>query len=215
MIRRDVEDRPFVPGTTGWTASDLDDPEIERQWFAGHYEIIEGVLTTMAPAYFAGQGSLTHLIFLLQSHLKRKRQTGSFGTEVDLVISEARVVRADAVYLTASDKRAQVVASRKLNRNDPNRTRILVPPTLVIESISPGHEQHDESTKRRWYAEFGVPNYWLLNGFDRTLRCLRLHRGEYELDASGRGKGKLRPGLFPGLTLCLANVWQSIEPDEG
>jgi Uma2 family endonuclease len=214
MVRREVEDRPFVPGTTGWTASDLDDPEIERQWFAGHYEIIEGVLTTMPPAYYAGHGSLGNLIFCLQQHLKSKRRPTAFGQDIDMVMAEGRVVRADAMYLTKDDKQAQAKAARRLHRRDVNRTRILVPPTLIIESISPGHEQHDESTKRRWYAEFGVPNYWLLNGFDRTLRCLKLHRGAYQLDATGRGKGRLRPSLFSGLVISLTDVWESIEAAE-
>lgn len=26
--------RPFQPGTTGWSADDLDDPAIERRWYA-------------------------------------------------------------------------------------------------------------------------------------------------------------------------------------
>lgn len=32
--------RPFEVGTTGWTADDLLDPQIERQWEDGRYEII-------------------------------------------------------------------------------------------------------------------------------------------------------------------------------
>ena len=54
-----VESRPFLPGTTGWTASDLDDPQIERLWFSGRYEIVEGVLTSMPPAYLAGGSATT------------------------------------------------------------------------------------------------------------------------------------------------------------
>ena len=50
----DTSSKPFEPGTTGWTASDLDDPAIEREWFRGRYEIVEGVLTKMPPAYFTG-----------------------------------------------------------------------------------------------------------------------------------------------------------------
>jgi hypothetical protein len=61
--------RPFVPGTTGWTAEDLDDPAIERQWFEGRYGIVDGVLTTMPPAYFVGQQSLEELVFILKAHL--------------------------------------------------------------------------------------------------------------------------------------------------
>ena len=47
------------------------------------------------------------------------------------------------------------------------------------------HEAHDRVTKRRWYAEFGVANYWLLDVFGRSLECLVLDGGEYRADAAG------------------------------
>jgi Uma2 family endonuclease len=211
MTRVAAEPRPLVPGTTGWTAEDLDDPQVERDWFRGRYEIIEGVLTTMPAAYFAGHGSLMNLIFILKSHLNSKGQPASFGQEIDIVISQTRVVRADAVYLTRADKSRQLRAVRAAQREDPDRTRILIAPTLVIESISPGHEQHDEGLKRRWYAEFGIPNYWLLNAFDRSLRCLARRDGVYRADASGKRAEKVRPGLFAGLAIALAEVWEQFE----
>jgi Uma2 family endonuclease len=77
---------------------------------------------------------------------------------VDIIIDDTRVVVADAVWLTEDDQRKQEDATAKAGRKDSSRTRILIPPTLVIESISPGHERHDERTKLKWYAEFGVPN---------------------------------------------------------
>jgi Uma2 family endonuclease len=30
----EVAHREFIPGTTGWSVDDLDDPEIERRWYA-------------------------------------------------------------------------------------------------------------------------------------------------------------------------------------
>ena len=54
--------RPFRVGTTGWTAADLDDPRIERLWERGAYEIVEGVLTKMTPAYFDGSVARQSLI---------------------------------------------------------------------------------------------------------------------------------------------------------
>src|SRR3982751_4386089 len=116
MVRREVEDRPFLPGTTGWTASDLDDPEIERRWFAGHFEIIEGVLTTMPPDYYAGHGSLGNLIFQIQQYLKSRKLPTAFGQDIDIVMAEGRVVRADGIYLSKLDKQAQAKAARRLHR---------------------------------------------------------------------------------------------------
>lgn len=203
--------RPFVPGTTGWTAHDLDDPAIERQWFEGRYEIVDGVLTTMPPAYFAGSEPLQELLFILKAWLKEKMLPNAFGCEVDIVVDEDRVARADAVWLTKVDQERQREAAVRAGRSDPQRTRILVPPTLIIESVSSGHERHDERTKRRWYAEFGVPNYWLINCFSRSLKCLVLDGRDYRVDVEGMGPGELQPALFPGLKISLAQLWLELD----
>jgi Uma2 family endonuclease len=203
----EMTSRPFVPGTTGWTAADLEDPAVERLWFQGRYEIINGVLTSMPPAYFLGTRSLFKLVFALNAHVENRHIPGEFGGEVDIFIDDDRIVRADAVRLTAEDWERQRQAALKGGKVDPARTRILIPPNLVIESVSPGHERHDERTKRRWYAEFGVPNYWILDGFSRTLRCLVLDGADYRVDAEGRGDQQVRPSLFPELTINLASLW--------
>ena len=199
--------KSFEPGTTGWTADDLDDPEIEGKWLQGAYEIIEGVLTRMPPAYFVGGESMQNLVFELTSHLNAAGLPAAFAAEPDIIISETRVLRPDMAYMTSDDKARQAQAARAAGRADLRRARLYVPPTLVIESVSPGHEQHDERTKRRWYSEFGVPHYWLLNAFDRTLRCLVLDAGAYRDDASGREADEVKPSAFPGLVIPLAKVW--------
>jgi len=197
--------RPFVPGTTGWTATDLDDPSIEREWFRGRYEIVEGVLTQMPAAYYWGGKVLTRLIHRIIAQVGEA--SGSFTTEADIVIDEMRVVRADAAFLSPTDEIKQLQAARAAGRTDPTRTRILIPPTLIIESLSPGHEIHDQKTKRRWYAEFGVPNYWLLNSFDRSLQCLVLECREYREDVAGRDQQEVRPSLFANLVIPLKELW--------
>jgi Uma2 family endonuclease len=199
-----TESRSFEPGTTGWTARDLDDPEIERHWFNGRYEIVEGVLTTMPPAYFVGGETLLRLISRVVLHTGEA--AGSFATEVDIVVDEDRVARADAAFLTPADKQRQRDAALAAGRKDLARTRILVPPTLIIECPSPGHESHDHRTKRRWYAEFGVPNYWLLDPFKSTLQCLVFRDGAFHDDVAGQGNEEVRPSLFPGLVLRLGEI---------
>ena len=201
--------RAFKPGTTGWTVHDLDDPRIERKWFRGRYEIVEGVLTIMPPAYFAGGNALFNLMHHVKNHLDQTGRYGRFGTEVDVVVDEIRVARSDAVMLTREEEMRQADAARAENRPDPRRTRILIPPTLIIESMSPGHERHDLRTKKKWYAEFGVPNYWVLDGYAQTLECLVVDGPGYRTDASGRGSEQVRPSLFPGLIIPLSSVWEN------
>jgi Uma2 family endonuclease len=207
MPRGATSSKPFKVGTTGWTASDLDDPRIEGKWLRGSYEIVEGVLTRMPPAYFTGGEALVNLMHVVLSHQEKTGIQGSFSVEVDIIIDEERVAKADAVWMTPAERARQAEASHIAGRRDPNRTRILVPPSLVIESVSPGHERHDHRVKRKWYAEFGVPHYWLLNAFERTLECLALEQGRYRVERSAAVGDEIQPTLFAGLTLPLTRVW--------
>jgi Uma2 family endonuclease len=200
--------RPFVPGTTGWSAGDLDDPEIERLWIEGRYEIIDGVLTTMAPAYFTGGEALQRIIIACHLYLRERGRPGSFAGEAEIIIDDARVLKADAALMLPEDRKRQRRAATSAKRRDFLRTRILVPPTLIIESVSPGHELHDRQTKFRWYAEFQVPNYWILDAFKKSLTCWVLEGETYRQDAAGHGSKQVRPSLFPGLTISLGQIWE-------
>jgi Uma2 family endonuclease len=200
--------RPFKPGTTGWTASDLDDPAIERQWVKGNYEIVEGVLTTMPPAYFAGGNAVANLIYLLKAHSKAAQLGWRFATEADIVIDPLRVPRVDAVMLTSGDAKKQEQAARASGKVDPKRVRILVPPTLIIESISPGHELHDTRTKKAWYCEFGAPNYWIVDAYKKTFECFSLNGKKYSLQTKGKENQTLKRLSFSDLVIPLQEVWE-------
>ena len=81
----------------------------------------------------------------------------------------------------------------------------------MIESVSVGHEDHDRETKKLWYAEAGVPNYWILDGYSRSLDCLVLDppQGIYRVDQAGRSDATLSPSAFPGLMIRLAELWDA------
>src|SRR3982751_2182620 len=105
---RTVERRELIPGSTGWSIRDLDDPKIEAEWDAGHFQIIEGVLAIMPPAYWETSESLQRLVFQVQSYLKERGLATGFGFEVDVVVGEIRVPKADAVYMSSTDKAKQL-----------------------------------------------------------------------------------------------------------
>src|SRR5687767_11055613 len=110
--------------------------------------------------------------------------------------------------MTPEDEARPAAAARVATAaHDPDRVRLLVAPTLAIESVSPGHEAHDRRTKRKWCAEFGVPHYWIFDPFNRSLDGLVLDAGAYRVDQSGQGDNEVRPSLFPGLVLRLSGIW--------
>jgi Uma2 family endonuclease len=207
-MSRLTDRRQLIPGSTGWTVHDLDDPKVEEAWEAGNFQIIEGVLAIMPPAYWDNSMALQRLILQMQVYFLAKGQPTDFGCEVDVVVGETRVPKADAVYMSDEDKVSQLRANK--TRRKPKGIkygRLRVPPTLVIENISRGHESEDRIVKRRFYAEAKIPNYWILDVYQKTLECLTLVKDAYALDQIGRDKGKIAPKCFSGLTIELSKVW--------
>lgn len=198
--------RELLPGTTGWTADDLDDPAVARQWQAGAYEIVEVVLTVMPPAYHDGTLPLSRRR-IIERHLDATGTPGEFSGEDDFIVARKKVARVELMFMTPDDHLRQEAANAAKGNPRLRFGRILVPPTLIVESVSLGHEDHDRETKRGWYAGAGVPNYWILNAFERSLECLKLAGGAYAVNASGREEDELRPTLFSGLVIPLAQLW--------
>jgi hypothetical protein len=120
--------RPFEVGTTGWTADDLLDPQVEREWEQGRYEIVEGVLTRMAAARYDGQERLQRLTEVIDDYLRGQQRGERLVGEVDLILSELRVPRADAILMTVADKQRQREENVRRGRAANDFGRIIVPP---------------------------------------------------------------------------------------
>jgi Uma2 family endonuclease len=80
-------------------------------------------------------------------------------------------------------------------------------PDLVIEVVSPSSQRYDRVTKLRWYAQLGVPEYWLVTPESRTLERLVLREGSYVISDSLADEDVFRPPTFEGLELPLAKLW--------
>jgi len=200
--------RTLEPGTSGWTASDLDDPRIAEQWDHGRFEIINGVLKKMPPANFTHGEVLFELLSLLRDHFRSRGIDARSSIEVDLIVGEDDVLRVDGMLILEQEVAAQKTVLVQQSRDPAMLGRIRVAPRLVIESVSPGHERHDRLTKRRIYAGFGIPNYWIVDAMRRSLECLVLQGSDYQGDASGRDNDVPRPSAFQGLEISLAQLWR-------
>jgi Uma2 family endonuclease len=200
-------DLTLRPGTLGWSIDDLEDPDVYFLWAEGRYEIHDGVLVEMPSSQFCGGAVVSNLTFILRPYLSGLHLRPQFAPAADIQALPDRVVRGDTVGIWGDDR-----AKFDALRFPPPRTHwsqhaLTVPPTMVIESISVGHEAMDRQTKRRWYADFGVRHYWIVDGLRRTLGCLLLDGGAYRDDGQGRDGDVVRPASLDGLALQLADIW--------
>lgn len=77
---------------------------------------------------------------------------------------------------------------------------------LVIEVVSPGNPELDRVTKRREYAEHGIPEYWIVDPQDATLTVLTLRGSSYTEHGSFRPGTLATSPLLPGLQLDVQAV---------
>jgi Uma2 family endonuclease len=80
-------------------------------------------------------------------------------------------------------------------------------PDLVVEIVSPSSQRYDRVTKLRWYAQRGVPEYWLVDPQARTLERLVLREGVFSIAASLADEETFGPESFEGLEIPLARLW--------
>lgn len=62
------------------------------------------------------------------------------------------------------------------------------PPLLAVEVLSLGSALRDLNVKRREYAEFGIPSYWIINPENPGILELRREDGEYRTVTEVDGK---------------------------
>jgi Uma2 family endonuclease len=90
---------------------------------------------------------------------------------------------------------------------DQNQGLIRSHADLVVEIVSPSSRRYDRVKKLNWYAQLGVPEYWIIDPEAHTLERLVLRDGAYVIAVSLEGEDTFRPESFEGLEIPLAKLW--------
>jgi len=154
------------------------------------YELIDGVVV-LSPSPRPWHNEIAAEISFQLKAFARKSRTIRVFPETDLHISSARVYRPDlSVYLAAQL---------------PVRVgRLVLPPSLAVEVLSPGSEPLDYITKRDDYETFGVGEYWVVDPADGSIRSWR--RLDARLVEVKVGGDSLASTAVPGFVLELPPI---------
>jgi Uma2 family endonuclease len=166
------------------------------------YELVDGeVYVTPAPST-RHQAIVLRIARFIADHLDQHGGGRVFVGPVDIVLSDTNVVEPDVV----------VVAAAEVGRiTKPN---IQGPPTLAVEVLS--DPRHDRVRKRRLYARFGVPEYWIVDPDGDRVEVHRLAEGtpaacpngvdEYPTPTILEPGATLTTDLLPGLEIDVADL---------
>lgn len=165
----------------------------------GRYELVDGRLEELVAPTLRHGWSGGRFFAILDAYLAEHEPTAYWGVEVDVPTLPFCGRRPDVVYFSTDD------AARYTNVETDEVSGV---PTLAIEVLSSGDEKRDLVEKRREYAAAGVQHYWIGNPTLRTVTCLRLKGGEYEVVDQFTRDDVLTSDLFPGLEVPVASLFR-------
>jgi Uma2 family endonuclease len=86
------------------------------------------------------------------------------------------------------------------------------PPDLVVEVVSRWRARFDRVVKLAYYAQRGVPEYWIVSPQERTVHRLTLSAdgAHYVIAQAAGGSDVLRPQSFAGLEVPLEELWKKL-----
>ena len=162
------------------------------------YELIEGELFVSCAPGLPHQLVLINLAGELVIYLKQN-PIGIVVTGPGAVFSNYDAVVPDLAFVSHS-RLDSIVANK----------RFIAAPDLVVEIISPGSENRarDLKAKRRLYGKYGVQEYWVVDGEDRSVLIFRLQHTGLEEVSMLRQDDEITSPLLPGLVLKLSDVFK-------
>jgi Uma2 family endonuclease len=160
-------------------------------------ELIDGELVEVEVPTRSHETIVGWLVYFLRAWAEGGHAGRVIPSGYKIRISERRGVMPDVQYYRR-DNDVGVEQEQGLVRGRPD---------LAVEVISPSSTRYDRVTKLRYYAQLGVPEYWLVDPQARTLERLVLHDGSYVIAGSCAEGEAFRPESFGGLEIPLEKLW--------
>jgi len=176
--------------TTRLTYDDLRQIPPDRN----RYELIEGELFVSPAPSLEHQRKTLRLARKLADHVEQHDLGEVFIAPCDVVLAPSIVLEPDIVFVSKGQRSILKMAC------------IEGAPDLVVEVVSDSSRLMDRFVKRDRYAEFGVPEYWLLDPFEPRIEVLRLEAGKYRVVGSFGPGDTLESPTLPGLRIPVSSL---------
>ena len=160
-------------------------------------ELIRGRFV-VSPAPNTLHQILVGLIYdLLRAAARRSGGLALLGP-VDVVLDDHTILQPDVLYVRR--ERRHII-----------RERVLGPPDLAVEILSPHNSRRDRVDKLNLYAEYGVAEYRIVDPVERQFDFLVNRNGKFEVQS--QQDNRYASPVCLELEIDLAAFWQSVDEE--
>lgn len=161
------------------------------------YELVQGQLELMSPS----PSTIHQMIsFELQKNIANhcEQDYFIFYAPIDVILSPIEVRQPDIVLV--SRKRINIITNRGIEGN----------PDLVIEILSPSSLKRDKIDKLKTYAQFSIPEYWIVEPNSNMLEQYLLTKGRYEIINVFKDDEQLSSPTIECISFTMSDVIKNI-----
>jgi Uma2 family endonuclease len=163
------------------------------------YEFNDGELVEVSPASALHNVLMMFFAFQLQLEINQSAHPYCVRSNSTEIFTGKRTRRPDVLVMTRD-------RSKQLG-NQPDM--LYEPCLLVIEIVSPTCRTVDTIENRKEYAEFGIPEYWIIDFLLGTFAVLSLVNGVY-VEKIYRDSDAIASDIFPNISISMSQVMSSI-----
>ena len=163
------------------------------------HEIIDGEHYVSPAPYLRHQRLVGRLFRWLDGFVVPGSLGEVFFAPLDVLLSWNDVVQPDLLYV--SRERAEISTEKNIQGA----------PDLVIEVLSERTRKLDEEIKLWSYEQYGVGEYWIVNGSRKAVAVFRRIDGAFQPqpELSAAAGDVLKTPMLPGLEISLSELFAS------
>jgi Uma2 family endonuclease len=159
--------------------------------------VIEGDLEVNPAPTPRHQNVSRRLQFELMGVLEEPGVAQVFDAPIDLILSETDILQPDLAIVRSN--REHLISERGIEG----------PPDIVVEILSPSTRVLDQRVKKRTYARFSVPEYWIVDPVGGHVDLFRLTQEDYVLEQRFDRASVLTTPSFREVEIALARVFRA------
>jgi Uma2 family endonuclease len=160
------------------------------------YEIIDGVLYMSPPPLIVHQRLSIRISTLMHTYAERN-QLGVVLTAPCGVRLPGQPIPFEPDILFVKRERLAIVGERYVEGA----------PNLIVEILSPSNAAYDVETKFQVYQDAGVPEYWLVNPWEKTVTIHHLVNGVYTSAGQYGVEERVTSHELTGFTLSMQSLF--------
>ena len=168
------------------------------------YELIGGKLFVSRAPHLDHQRTITNLIFQFRLYLE-KNPIGEVFTTPGVIFSPKDAVIPDLVFATH-----ETIEKNVAGEDEKFDGKFIAAPELMIEILSYGKQdvKRDRVYKRELYGNYGVQEYWVVDGLFNTIEVYRLEENGQKLIKRFEVHEGIETPLLPDFSLKLADIFK-------